>query len=98
MLSSPYASPFGVPFAYIGLLYYLHMLGLALLLAYDPHAKGLRWGMLLYTGIGLLFSVGFELLQFFVIGALCMYCAISAVTTLALFLIALWHFRSTKIA
>jgi uncharacterized membrane protein len=95
VLSSVYSHPFGVPFAYIGLLYYLHMLGIAVLLAIDPQSKGLRLGALLYSGIGLLLSMGFEFFQFFVIGALCLYCGISAATTLALFLIALWHFRDT---
>jgi uncharacterized membrane protein len=97
VLSSPYATPLGVPFAYIGVVYYLYMLGLALLVAFDPHSRGLRWGMLAYAGIGLLCSIGFELFQFFVIGALCMYCAISALTTLILFSLAVWHFSVTRV-
>lgn len=94
VLTSVYASPFGVPFAYIGLFYYLHVLGLGFLLAIDPESKGLRLGALLYTGLGLLLSIGFELFQFFVIHALCLYCGISALTTLALFCIAVWHWRA----
>ena len=97
VLTSVYATPFGVPFAYIGLFFYAYMLGLAILLAYDPTSKGLRFGMLAYTTIGLLCSIGFELFQFFVIGALCMYCAVSAATTLVLFCLAMWHFRATRI-
>ena len=96
VLTSAYSSPLGVPFAYIGVVYYMCMLGLAILLAIDPRSVGLRLGVLVYTTIGLLCSIGFELFQFFVIGALCMYCALSAVVTLALFCIALWHFISTK--
>ena len=96
VLTSPYATPLGVPFAYIGLMYYLYMLCLVVLLAIDPLSKGLRLGTLLYTGIGLLCSIGFELFQYFVIGALCMYCGISALTTLILFSLGLWHFMSTK--
>jgi uncharacterized membrane protein len=96
VLSSPYATPFGVPFAYIGLVYYTYMLGLAILLAIDPNSRGLRFGMLAYTTIGLLCSIGFELFQYFVIHALCMYCAISALTTLLLFIVAVWHWRATK--
>ena len=96
VLTSPYSSPFGVPFAYIGLFYYASMLGLALLLAYDPYSRGLRLGMLLYTGLGLLLSIGFELFQYFVIHALCMYCGISALTTLVLFGLAVWHWRASK--
>ena len=96
VLTSPYSSPFGVPFAYIGLFLYASMLGLALLLAYDPYSKGLRLGMLVYTGLGLLLSIGFELFQYFVIHALCMYCGISAATTLILFGLAVWHWRTTR--
>lgn len=96
VLSSPYSHPFGVPFGYIGLVYYIYMLGLGVLLAYDPTSKGLRFGVLAYTAIGLLFSIGFELFQFIVIGALCMYCGISAVATLVLFCIAVWHWRASK--
>jgi uncharacterized membrane protein len=98
VLSSPYATPYGIPFAYIGVVYYIYMLGLGLLLAFDPYAKGLRWGMLTYTTVGLLCSIGFELFQYFVIHALCMYCAISALTTLVLFSLAARHFLVTRVA
>ncbi|MEI7719998.1 MAG: vitamin K epoxide reductase family protein [bacterium] len=97
VLTSPYASAFGVPLAYIGLAFYVYLLGLATLLAYDPTSKGLQLGALVYTTIGLLCSIGFELFQFFVIGALCMYCAISALTTLVLFGLTVWHFRTAKV-
>ncbi|MDO8517911.1 MAG: vitamin K epoxide reductase family protein [bacterium] len=96
VLTSPYSSPFGVPFAYIGLVYYIYALCLAILLMIDPHSKGLRFGALAYTGVGLALSVGFELFQYVVIHALCLYCGISALTTLALFCLAVWHFRSTR--
>ncbi len=96
VLTSVYSSPFGVPFAYIGLFYYASMLGLALLLAYDPYSRGLRLGMLVYAGLGFVLSIGFELFQYFVIHALCMYCAISALTTLALLCLAIWHWKASK--
>jgi uncharacterized membrane protein len=96
VLSSPYTTPFGMPFAYLGLFYYMYMLGLGILLAIDPASKGLRFGALAYTAIGLLCSICFELFQYFVIGALCMYCGISAITTLLLFIIAVWHWRISK--
>ncbi len=96
VLSSKYASFLGVPLAYIGLVYYVYMLGVAILLVIDPRSLGLRLGAVAYTAIGLGLSIFFELFQYFVIGALCMYCAISALTTLALFLLALWHWRATR--
>jgi len=95
VLTSPYATPLGVPFAYIGVFYYMFMLFLALLLVVDPRGLGTRLGVLVFTGIGLVCSICFESLQIFVIGAICMYCAISAVTTLLLFFIAWWHWRTT---
>jgi uncharacterized membrane protein len=96
VLTSPYSKVFDVPLAYLGLVFYVYMLCLAVLLVIDPQSKGLRWGLMAYTSVGLLFSIGFELFQFFVIGALCMYCAISALTALALFCLSIWHLRSTN--
>jgi uncharacterized membrane protein len=96
VLASPYSHPFGVPFGYIGLVYYVYMLCLAILLTIDPRSFGLRFGVLVYAGIGLLCSIVFELFQYFVIGALCMYCGISAATTLLLFILAVWHWRATR--
>jgi uncharacterized membrane protein len=96
VLTSVYSNVFTVPLAYIGLVFYVYMLAGAVLLAIDPHSKGLRFGMLAYTSIGLLCSIGFELFQYVVIGALCMYCAISALTSLVLFVLALWHWKASR--
>lgn len=96
VLTSPYSKIFDMPLAYLGLVYYAYALALAILLMIEPKSFALRLGLLCYAGIGLLMSVAFELFQFFVIGALCMYCAISAATTLALFSIAVWHVKATK--
>ncbi len=96
VLSSVYSKFMGVPLSYIGLVFYIYMLAMAVFLAYDPFGKGMRLATLVYASIGLLFSIGFELTQIFVIHAICMYCAISAITTLVLFCIAIWHWRATK--
>jgi len=96
VLSSVYSKFLGVPLSYIGLVFYIYMLALVVLLAIDPQSKGLRFGVLVYATIGLLFSIGFELTQIFVIHAICMYCAISAATTLILFGVAIWHWRATR--
>ena len=97
VLSSPYATPFGIiSLSYVGLVYYIYMLALGVLLAYDPRGKGTRFAVLVYTGVGLLCSIGFELFQYFVIHALCLFCGLSAVTTLVLFGLAVWHWRSTR--
>jgi uncharacterized membrane protein len=99
VLSSPYATPYGIiALSYVGLMYYLYMLALAVVLAYDPFGKGTRFAIVAYSGIGLLSSIFFELFQFFVIHALCLYCALSAFTTVVLFGLALWHWKSTRAA
>ena len=88
---------FGVPWGYLGLVYYAFAAFLAFFLAVDPFSKGLRSAMLLYATIGVACSAVFIFyIQMTLIGAICLYCAISAGTTLALFIFALWHFLSTR--
>lgn len=97
VLTSPYSTPFGIlPFAYLGLIYYIYLLCLVALLAWEPRSKALRAATVAYTGIGLACSIFFELFQYFVIHALCLYCGISAFTTLVLFSLAVWHYKSTR--
>ena len=96
VLTSVYSSPFGVPLAYLGLVFYVSMLLLVGSLAVNPTSQKLRTATLLYTGFGLFMSICFELFQYFVIHALCLYCGISALTTLVLFCLALWHYKATK--
>ncbi len=97
VLTSEHSKFFGVPWSYIGLVYYMYTLGLTVLLAIDPKSFGLRVGALAYTGAGVLYSAwAIFYIQLTVIGALCQYCAMSAVTTVVLFGIAIWHYRSTK--
>jgi uncharacterized membrane protein len=47
--SSPYARIFNLPVDYFGVVYYLYMLCLAALLAYDPSSRGLRLAALIYS-------------------------------------------------
>ncbi|MES2202810.1 MAG: vitamin K epoxide reductase family protein [Patescibacteria group bacterium] len=96
VLTSSYSKFFGVPWSYIGLVYYLYMLCLSVLLIIDPRSYGLRLGTLMYTGIGVLYSLqAIFYVQLVLIGALCQYCAMSAVTTLLLFVAAIWHWRTS---
>jgi uncharacterized membrane protein len=97
VLTSVYSKFLGVPWSYIGLVYYAYMLCLAFLLAIDPKSPALRLGAVAYTGVGVLYSIyAIFYVQLTLIGALCQFCAISAITTAILFGIALWHFRGTK--
>lgn len=97
VLTSAHSKFFGVPWSYIGLVYYAYLLCLATLLAMEPRSRALRFGMLAYTTVGVLYSAwAIFYVQLSLIGALCQFCAISALTTLGLFSVALWHFRATR--
>ena len=97
VLSSVYSKFMGVPLSYIGIVYYVYLLCLGALLAFEPTSRALRLATLLYTGVGLLLSLVFEFyIQLVLIQALCVYCAISAVTTFVLFSLAVWHYNATR--
>jgi uncharacterized membrane protein len=93
---SPYARILGIPVGYFGLVYYLYMFGLAVLLAFDPFSRALRWGAVLCAGLGVSFSAYFMNVQFNFIHAFCIYCLLSAVLTLVLLFSAILHFRATR--
>lgn len=95
--ASPYARILGLPVGYYGVAFYLYMLALAALLALDPISSALRWGAVLYAAAGVLFSLYFMVLQVGYIRAFCVYCLVSAVTTVLLAVAALWHFRATRV-
>jgi uncharacterized membrane protein len=97
VLTSAYSKFFDVPLAYLGLVYYIYLLALLLLVVLEPKSRTLALATLAYTFVGVALSAYFEFyIQGTLIGAYCMYCAISALTTLLLFSISLWHWRSTR--
>src|SRR3989344_4188994 len=86
VLASEYSKTFGIPLSYLGLVYFIYLLGLAVLLLADPRSHGLRWGAVLYTGFGVLyFAHAVFYVQAVLIGAFCQYCIISAIVTLLAF-------------
>jgi uncharacterized membrane protein len=88
--------PWGiVPLAYLGVIYYLGMLALAIALAAKPESKLVRKATLAYAVFGGVSSIYFELYQFFVIGAMCLYCGLSAVVMIVLSFLAFWHWRAS---
>jgi uncharacterized membrane protein len=93
---SPDGRIFGIPIGYFGLIFYLIMLSLAAFLAYDPRSKGLCLAAIVYTAIGVLGSIGFLYLDMFYIKAFCIYCLISGIMTLILFLSAINHTRGMR--
>lgn len=96
VLAHPLSEFLGIPLSYWGLVYYVFMLGLLVLLAFEPRSKALSWGTFLYASVGLLCSALFMYMQAFIIGAFCQYCLLSAATTVALFAGALWHLKSLR--
>ncbi len=95
VLMSEYSKFFGVPWSYIGLVYYTYLLGIGILLAWEPGSKALRTAALLYTGAGVIYSIwAIFYIQLTLIQALCQFCAISAVITALAFVTTLWHYRS----
>ena len=94
--NSPYARIFNLPVGYYGVVFYVYMAGLAALLAFDPYSRGLRFGALAYSAFGMCFSIYFMVLQIAFIHAFCIYCLVSAVTTLLLFIAALSHVRAPR--
>ena len=94
--NSPYGHIYSLPVGYYGVVYYLTMFGLAALLAFEPLSRALRFAALAYAALGVGFSIYFMYLQIAFIHAFCIYCLVSAVTTLLLFIAALCHFRATR--
>ena len=91
--NSRYARIYNLPVGYFGVVYYLYMFCLATLLAYDPFSRGLRLGALIYSAIGVGFSIYFSYLQVTFIHAFCVYCLASAVITVLLLIAAISRFR-----
>jgi uncharacterized membrane protein len=91
--NSPYARIYNLPVGYFGVVYYLYMFCLATLLAYDPFSRGLRLGALIYSAIGVGFSIYFSYLQVTFIHAFCVYCLAPAVITVLLLIAAISRFR-----
>ena len=90
--ASPYAVMFGMPLAYLGVVYYVAVLLLSVLLLRKfriPFASKVVLGVTLF---GALDSLYFLYLQAFVIQAFCVYCILSACATFILAGLGVWYF------
>ncbi len=87
VLESDYAILFGIPLAVWGLVHYTVLFLISMIYGFT-NRKLFIFLMLAQTTIGLLFSAYFVFLQLVVIQAVCLYCMVSALNSLALFLIA----------
>ena len=94
---NPFSRVFNIPLAVYGAVYYLGALGLSASLIWAPF-RSARVLMILWAGVGVLFSAYFLYLQAYVILAFCIYCLISAVATIALLALSLFlpHEQKTR--
>ena len=90
--ASTYSRFMGIPLAVFGVMFYGAIL-ITSVFAYLFSNRTLYYGLLGASLLGALCSVYFMYLQFFVIKALCVYCALSFVISLLIFLASLYLFR-----
>ncbi len=94
--ASPYAVMFGVPLAYLGLVFYLIMFTLTVVYYFKSNIVNFTKVLLGVTLFGAIDSLYFLYLQGFVINAFCIYCIISAIITFCLFAIVLTLYLQKK--
>jgi len=96
VLTSSYSSIAGIPVALFGAMYYLTMLILLMIYLDAKIEKVLRIA-LFFSIFGFIFSLYFLYLQAFVINAYCQYCLLSAFTSTAIFVIAMYVVKKFKV-
>lgn len=96
--SSPYALFLGVPVAFLGVAGYLLLFGVAMLSLYREAIAGVALppALLALGSAALLFAIYLTYLQVAVIGAICFWCAISALLDLAIWALALIDRRALR--
>jgi len=82
---SKWSTIFGVKNDYLGFLYYLGLFVL-MIVSFYVNVSAI---ILLITSLGLLFSIFLMIIMIFVIRNFCLYCTISAVVSLLLFLVSI---------
>ena len=90
VLATPYAKFLGLPTALYGLVAYLFFAILALYGLVGKRSDAVKLLMYL-SGLGVLVSVYFVYLQFFVISALCFYCLTSATVITLIFILSVTY-------
>src|SRR3989344_5272817 len=95
VLTSQYATIFGIPNALLGGLYYLAVITFAVLYMDTKHPKYILAAMTAIM-VGFVFTLWFVYLQAFVIKAFCEYCLLSAGVTFILFVGTLFYCYGQK--
>ena len=96
--SSAYATMLGVPVAFIGVAGYAALLAAALLALNIERIGGLSLAVMLLAlaSVALLAGIYFTYLQGAVIGAICFWCAVSALLDLGIWIAALLNWRAAR--
>ena len=85
VLTSPYAMVGPIPLAFFGVAYYLVVMFFTLYLYTEASiSRSQILALFALTIVGFLMSVVFMSIQAFLIGAICLYCALSALCTVIL--------------
>lgn len=95
VLDSQYSVILGVPLALIGVIHY-SVFTLALILGLGLKNRWARLLSFILSFVGFLSSLYFVFLQLFVIGAICFFCMVSAVTSTILFILAQVVFKEER--
>lgn len=94
VLTSPYAMVGPIPLAFFGVLYYLVVMFFALYIYTERTVSRTQiLAIFALTLVGFLMSVMFMSIQIFLIKAICLYCAFSALCTLLLLICGSWLTR-----
>ena len=80
----------GISVALLGAIYYLIVLIISIAII-ETKNDSLKKFLAGFSAIGLLASIWFISLQLFVIKALCLYCLVSAFTSISIFILARWR-------
>ena len=95
VVASPHSVLFGMPLAYLGVVYYVVILIASVLLLRGLRHRYAAHALFAITVFGALDSVYFLYLQGYVINAFCIYCIISAIATFILAGLGGWYYFSS---
>jgi|SRR3989344_2461203 len=95
VLTSSYATVFDIPVALFGALFYLSTF-LLVILYRETGSRRFVTALLIFSALAFLASLFFVYIQIFILGAICLYCLTSAVTSTLIFTGSIVLFKITK--
>ncbi len=88
---SKYSEIFGIPVAFLGVLFYMFLIISTFIRISEKYQTILTKLIFFATLIGFIYSIYLTYLELFVIFAICIYCVTSAVTSTGLFFVSLYE-------